>query len=99
MRVNDISRAFFPLTGSPATYPALATYPVPQYSGYAMNAAQVADPLFGGAVVCERDLQAEVQLDTVPYATTGTFTVNVWVQVRLPFADWSPAVRMAAVSE
>ncbi|CAK0785312.1 hypothetical protein CVIRNUC_008519 [Coccomyxa viridis] len=73
--------AFFPLTGSPATYPALATYPVPQYSGYAMNAAQVADPLFGGAVVCERDLQAEVQLDTVPYATTGTFTVNVWVQV------------------
>ena len=98
LRVDDICRAFFPLTGSPATYPALATYPVPQYSGYAMNAAQVADPLFGGAVMCERDLQAEVQLHTVPYATTGAFTVNVWVQVRVPFADQLPAMRTAAVS-
>ena len=60
---------------------------MPQYSGYAMNAAQVADLLFGGAVMCERDLQAEAQLDTVPYATTGAFTVNVWVQVSIPFAD------------
>ena len=94
----NISRAFFPLTGSPATYPALATYPVPQYSGYLMNAAQVADPLFGGAVMCERDLQAEVQLDTVPYATTGAFTVNVWIQVRVSLGVWSPAMRVASAS-
>ena len=97
--MDDFSRAFFPLTGSPATYPALATYPVPQHSGYAMNAAQVADPLFGGAVMCERDLQAEVQLDTVPYATTGAFTVNVWIQVRMPFAAESSAMRISPASE
>ena len=99
MRTDDFSRGFFPLTGSPATYPALATYPVPQYSGYAMNAAQVVDPLFGGAVMCDRDLQAEVQLDTVPYATTGAFTVNVWIQVWVPLAVWSPATKVARASE
>lgn len=74
-------RAFFPLTGSPATYPALASYPVAQYSGYGLNAVPVADTLFGGAVQCSRDLESEVQLDTVPYATSGALTVNVWFRV------------------
>jgi hypothetical protein len=61
----------------------MATYPVPQYSGYGLNAATVADDLFGGAIQCDRNLEAEVELDTVPYATSGAFTVNVWFQVSL----------------
>lgn len=61
----------------------MATYPVPQYSGYGLYAVTVADDLFGGAIQCDRDLEAEVELDTVPYATSGAFTVNVWFQVSL----------------
>jgi len=94
IELNDKSyfftcRAFFPLTGSPATYPTLASYPVPQYSGYLLNANPVADALFGGAIQCSRDMEAEVQLDTVPYATSGAFTVNVWFQVStvMPWKD------------
>ena len=49
--------------------------------------------------MCDRDLQAEVQLDTVPYATTGAFTVNVWIQVWVPLAVWSPATKVARASE
>ncbi len=89
-----VCRAFFPLTGSPATYPALATYPVPQYSGYGLNAVPVADDLFGGAIQCVRDLEAEVELDTVPYATSGAFTVNIWFQAGLPqHMLWCPGNR------
>lgn len=77
-------RAFFPLTGSPPNYPTLSTYPVPQYSGYSLNAVTVDDDLFGGATQCSRAQEAEVELDTVPYAISGAFTVNVWFQVNYP---------------
>ena len=77
-------RAFFPLTGSPPNYPTLSTYPVPQYSGYSLNAVTVDDDLFGGATQCSRAQEAEVELDTVPYAISGAFTVNVWFQVSHP---------------
>lgn len=74
-------RAFFPLGGT------LATYPVPTYTGVAINTDAVADPLFGHAVQCVRGDQPEILLDTVPYTAAGPFTINLWFQVAtLPFA-------------
>ncbi len=69
-------RAFFPLTGT------LATYPVPEYAGSAVNSAAVPDPLFGYAAACARSDQPELLLDSVPYAAGGPFSLNLWFQAR-----------------
>ena len=68
-------RAFFPLIGS------LATYPLPTFTGAAINTGPVSDPVFGGAFECDQEMQSQIVLDSVPYAESGDFSVNLWFQV------------------
>jgi hypothetical protein len=67
-------RAFFPLTGT------LASYPLPKYNGVAFNVDTTQDPVFGVVNNCNRDLQSIVLLEPAPYAASGRFSVNFWMR-------------------
>ncbi|EIE21984.1 hypothetical protein COCSUDRAFT_56427 [Coccomyxa subellipsoidea C-169] len=77
------ARAFFPLTGS------LASYPLPTFTGAAINTEPVSDPIFGRAFECSQEQESQIILDTVPYAENGDFSVNLWFQVSLYFPESS----------
>lgn len=75
--------AFFPLTGG-----STASLLLPTYNGSLSGAplpGWVPDPMFGSVVNCSRAAQDAVLLDTVPYAASGPFAVNLWMR-RLPGA-------------
>lgn len=76
--------AFFPLTAG-----STASLLLPTYNGSLSGApmpAWVPDPVFGSVVNCSRAAQDAVLLDTVPYAASGPFAVNLWMR-RLPGAN------------
>lgn len=70
-------RAFFPLTSQ-----SLESFPLGEYKGINDGATIAPDPLFGAALRCRKNDSDLVALDPVGYgASTGAFTVNVWLRV------------------
>jgi len=41
------------------------------------------DPIFGFAFECSQQQQSHIVLESVPYAQSGAFAVNLWFQVSL----------------
>ncbi|KAL4548009.1 hypothetical protein Ndes2526B_g07220 [Nannochloris sp. 'desiccata'] len=69
--------AFFPLNT-----PALESFPLREHKGVNKGATVAYDQIFGGALRCTADDFNIVALDPVRYgATTGAFTVNLWVRL------------------
>jgi hypothetical protein len=79
-------RAFFPLNT-----PALESFPLLEYKGVNDGATITPDPVFGGALRCTASDSDIVALDPVRYgATTGAFTVNLWVRIGSDLTSPSP---------
>ncbi len=60
---------------------------MPTFTGSALNTDVVRDPIFGTAFECSQEMQSQIVLDTVPYAETGAFSVNLWFQVNASIGD------------
>ncbi|KAL4430893.1 hypothetical protein ABPG75_006149 [Micractinium tetrahymenae] len=76
--------AFFPLTAN-----STASLLLPTYNGSLSGAPMpgwVPDPVFDSVVNCSRAAHDASMLDTVPYAASGPFAVNLWMR-RLPGAN------------
>lgn len=56
----------------------LNSFPLQLLSGNASGAYLVEDGPFGHAAGCRRQQQGTIELDGVPYATGGAFSVNLW---------------------
>ncbi|CAD7694655.1 unnamed protein product, partial [Ostreobium quekettii] len=80
--VLTIPIAYFPLTSTD-----LNSWPLPVFSGRAPKINLIEDEVFGSALDCQKSKQDEVILDNVGYATSGHFTVNLWIRYRRKAID------------
>ena len=87
----DLNDAPQPLAYMPFTGGSFDSLTLPRYKGHISNSNGIMwhpDPMFDMVPICSRADGTVVHLDKVPYASNGSFAVNLWMR-RLGYSDVS----------